>query len=82
MKTERQLYGKCEIKFKANRQFRIGGSYHINDRCCNKGNMKENSYSHGTTPASFIAILGIAATYFALARLSSLLAIPPATHQP
>jgi PAS domain S-box-containing protein len=39
--------------------------------------MDENSYSHGTTPASFIAILGIAAAYFALARLSLLLAIPP-----
>jgi len=39
--------------------------------------MKEDSYSHGTTPASFVAILGIAAAYFALARLSLLLAIPP-----
>src|SRR5208337_2624795 len=42
-----------------------------------EGNMKENSYSQGTTPASFITILGIAAAYFALARLGLLLAIPP-----
>ncbi|MGA2735051.1 MAG: CHASE domain-containing protein [Syntrophobacteraceae bacterium] len=39
--------------------------------------MKENPYSHGTALASFIAILGIAAAYFALARLCLLLAIPP-----
>jgi PAS domain S-box-containing protein len=39
--------------------------------------MKENSYPQGTTPAFFIAILGIAAGYFALARFSLLLAIPP-----
>ena len=39
--------------------------------------MKENSYTHGTTPAFFIAILGIAAGYFALSRFSLLLAIPP-----
>ncbi len=38
--------------------------------------MKENPYSHGTTPASFMAILGIAAAYFTLARLCLLLAIP------
>ncbi len=39
--------------------------------------MKENSYTHGTTPAFFIVILGIAAAYFVLVRLSLLLAIPP-----
>src|SRR5208283_4464287 len=39
--------------------------------------MKENLYTHGTTPAFFIAILGIAAGYLALARFSLLLAIPP-----
>ncbi len=39
--------------------------------------MEESPHSQGTTPASFIAILGIAATYFTLARLSLLLAIPP-----
>ncbi len=39
--------------------------------------MKENSYTHGTTPTSFIAILGIAAAYFVLVRLSLMLAIPP-----
>lgn len=38
--------------------------------------MKENPYSHGTTPASFIAILGIAAAYFTLARICLLRAIP------
>ncbi len=37
--------------------------------------MKENSCPHGTTPASFITILGIAAAYFALARLGLLPAI-------
>ncbi|MGB7907025.1 MAG: CHASE domain-containing protein [Syntrophobacteraceae bacterium] len=39
--------------------------------------MEESPHSQGTAPASFIAILGIAAAYFALARLSLLLAIPP-----
>ena len=39
--------------------------------------MKKNSYSHVITPASFTAILGIAATYFALARIGLLLATPP-----